>query len=186
MNSHPGLAAHFVALAVLLLNLLIPAVASAQQARPKLPGGNDVPTVIKSDSLEIDNKRRVVRFAGNVEATRGDVVIRCSNMLVHYRESETQKQKNAVDQKGLRIDRIVAKGDVRVRRAEGGEATAEEAVYYQDTEKIVLTGKPVVKQGEDFVEGGVITLFLKEDRSLVEGSKEQKVRAVLGPRSGRK
>jgi lipopolysaccharide export system protein LptA len=186
MNSHPAIAVHFLALAALLLNMLIPAGASAQSARTRLREGKEIPTVIKSDSLEIDNKRRVVSFTGNVEATRGEVVIRCSNMLVHYREEGTQKQKTPMDQKGLRIDRIVAKGDVRVRRAEGGEATAEEAVYYQDSEKVVLTGKPVVRQGEDFVEGGVITLFLNEDRSLVESANDQKVRAVLGPRSGRK
>jgi lipopolysaccharide export system protein LptA len=59
---------------------------------------------------------------------------------------------------------------------------AEKAVYYEDDEKVVLTGKPVVKQGNDFVEGSKITLYLKEKRSLVEGSKDQKVRAVLFPR----
>jgi lipopolysaccharide export system protein LptA len=186
MNSHPGIVLHVLASAVLLLNLLMPAGATAEPARKRPLGGKDIPTVIKSDSLEIDNKRKLVSFAGNVEATHGDVVIRCSNMLVHYRDAGTQKGKTAVDQNSLRIDRIVAKGEVRVTRPEGGEATAEEAVYYQDTEKIVLTGKPLVKQGEDFVEGGVITLFLREDRSLVEGANDQKVRAVLGPRSGRK
>ncbi|MEW6668874.1 MAG: lipopolysaccharide transport periplasmic protein LptA [Thermodesulfobacteriota bacterium] len=183
MNSLGTMAYRVPAMAVLLLYFLMPAGASAEPARKKVLEGKDIPTVIKSDSLEIDNKRRVVTFLGNVEAVRGDVVMRCSKMLVHYREAGAQK---AIDQKSLKLDRIVAKGDVRVRRAEGGEATAEEAVYYQDTEKIVLRGKPVVKQGEDFVEGGVITLFLNEDRSLVEGADDQKVRAVLGPRSGRK
>jgi lipopolysaccharide export system protein LptA len=182
MNSLYAIAFRFLTLAFLLLNLLSPAGASAEPARTKALE-KEIPTVIKSDSLEIDNKRRVVSFVGNVEATRGDMVIRCSKMLVHYLGGGTQK---TTDQQGLKIDRIVASGDVKINRAEGGVATAEEAVYYQDTEKVVLTGKPVVKQGEDFVEGGVITLFLKEDRSLVEGANDQKVRAVLGPRSGRK
>jgi lipopolysaccharide export system protein LptA len=183
MNSLSGIAFHGLALAVLLLNVLCPSGVSAEPSRTKIREGKEIPTVIKSDTLEIDNKRRVVTFVGNVEAVRGDMVIRCSKMLVHYREAGAQK---ATDQKGPKIDRIVASGEVRIQRAEGGLATAEEAVYYQDTEKVVLTGKPVVKQGEDFVEGEVITLFLMEDRSLVEGADNQKVRAVLGPRSGRK
>jgi lipopolysaccharide export system protein LptA len=183
MNSYNASAFRVSALAVLILNLLIPAAASAEPALTKALQGKEIPTVIKSDTLEIDNKRRVVSFMGNVEATRGDVVIRCSKMLVHYRGGGTQK---TMDQKGLKIDRIVASGNVRVQQAEGGVATSDEAVYYQDTEKVVLTGKPVVRQGEDFVEGGVITLFLNEDRSVVESAVDQKVRAVLGPRSGRK
>ena len=60
---------------------------------------------------------------------------------------------------------------------------AEKAVYYQNDEKVVLTGKPVVKRGNDFVEGSKITLFLKEKRSIVEGAEDKKARAVLIPRS---
>jgi lipopolysaccharide export system protein LptA len=60
---------------------------------------------------------------------------------------------------------------------------SEKAVYYENDEKVVLTGSPVVKQGNDFVEGSKITLYLKEKRSTVEGSEKEKVRAVLHPRS---
>ena len=47
---------------------------------------------------------------------------------------------------------------------------------------MVLTGNPVVKQGNDFVEGSTITLFLKEERSIVESSEGGKVRAVIFPK----
>ena len=60
---------------------------------------------------------------------------------------------------------------------------AEQAIYYQSDERVVLTGKPVVKQGNDFVEGAKITLLLKENRSIVEGSEDSKVRAVLSPKN---
>ena len=49
-------------------------------------------------------------------------------------------------------------------------------------EKIVLTGRPVVKQGDYYIEGAKITLFINEDRSVVEGSENIKVRAVMSPR----
>jgi len=61
--------------------------------------------------------------------------------------------------------------------------TAQEATYYWDEERVVLTGKPVIQQGDDFVEGNVVTLLLKENRSLVEGSGDTRVRAVISPRS---
>jgi len=83
----------------------------------------------------------------------------------------------------MKIEKIIAKGDVKITRSSGGLATAEEATYYWDEERVVLTGKPVVQQGEDFVEGTIVTLLLKENRSIVEGSGETRVRAVISPRS---
>ena len=62
-------------------------------------------------------------------------------------------------------------------------ATAEKAVYYQKDEKMVLTGNPVVKQGNDSIEGDRITIFLKENRNVVESSGDRKVRATIFPNS---
>ena len=47
---------------------------------------------------------------------------------------------------------------------------------------MVLTGNPVVRMGKDFVEGDRITMFLKEERSVVESSKDKTVRAVIFPK----
>jgi lipopolysaccharide export system protein LptA len=118
-----------------------------------------------------------------VDARKDDWIMNCNKMILFYNEpvgkADTEKEK-------LRVDKIVAKGSVQIRRTLGGEASAEEATYYQADEKVVLTGKPVVKQGDDLVEGSKITLFLKENRSIVEGSEENKVRAVIAPRSGQR
>jgi lipopolysaccharide export system protein LptA len=54
---------------------------------------------------------------------------------------------------------------------------AEKAIFYQNDEKVVLTGNPKVKQENYFVEGSRIILFLKEKRHVVEGS----VKAVIFP-----
>jgi lipopolysaccharide export system protein LptA len=144
-------------------------------------GGQERPLVIKSNTLEIDNDKKVVTFTGNVDARKDDWIMNCNTMTLFY-----QGQSGGSDKENLRVDRIVAKGDVRISRPLGGEATAEEAVYYQAEEKVVLTGGPMVKQGEDFVEGSKITLLLKENRSIVEGSERNKVRAVIAPRSGQR
>jgi lipopolysaccharide export system protein LptA len=72
---------------------------------------------------------------------------------------------------------------VIINRAEGGVATADEATYDQEFERLILTGNPTVKQGNDIVKGERITIFLNEDRSVVEGSEEQKVSVTISPRS---
>jgi lipopolysaccharide transport protein LptA len=99
-------------------------------------------------------------------------------MVVYYGETT----KGSAQKESMKIEKIVAKGDVRITR-QSGLATADEATYYWDDERVVLTGKPVVQQGDDFVEGTVVTLLLKENKSLVEGSEDTRVRAVISPRS---
>jgi lipopolysaccharide export system protein LptA len=146
-------------------------------------GGKEEPLVIKSNSLEIDNEKKTVTFTGKVDARKDDWTMNCNQMVLIYSEDTG---KSSVKGEKLLVDKIVAKGAVQIVRAQGGEATAEEATYYQAEERVVLTGKPVVKQGSDFVEGSKITLFLKDNRSIVEGSEENKVRAVIAPRSGQK
>jgi len=165
---------------LLLFFLAVPA-SPALSADFKLTkeGGKEEPLVIKSNTLEIDNVKKLVTFTGDVDARKDDWIMNCNTMVLFY-----QEQAGGSDKEKLRVDKIVARGDVRISRPAGGEATAEEAIYYQADEKVVLTGKPVVKQGEDFVEGSKITLLLKENRSIVEGSEKNKVRAVIAPRSG--
>ena len=122
--------------------------------------------VIKSNSLEIDNSRKMVIFTGDVDARKDDFIINCQKMFLYYNDTPSDRDSGKVE---IDIDKIVAAEHVTITRSDGGLATAEEAIYYQDGEKVVLTGNPVVKQGSDFVEGSRITLFLKERRSVVEG-----------------
>jgi lipopolysaccharide export system protein LptA len=42
-------------------------------------------------------------------------------------------------------------------------------VYYEDEKKIVLTGDPVAWQKGTRVSGEKMTMFLADDRSIVEG-----------------
>ena len=77
----------------------------------------------------------------------------------------------------------MATGNVKIYRGtQGGIATSSKAVYYQDQDKLVLTGKPMVKQGQDFVEGVRITIYLKENRSVVESSRSKPVKAIIFPK----
>jgi lipopolysaccharide export system protein LptA len=158
--------------------LLFQPSASGQTLKKALGDSQGQPIVIKSNSLEFDHQHKMVTFSGNVDAKREDWTILCQKMVVYYGE----KSKESSQKESMKIEKIVAKGDVKITRPGVGLATAEEATYYWDEERVVLTGKPVVQQGDDFVEGTVVTLFLKENRSLVEGSGDTRVRAVISPR----
>jgi lipopolysaccharide export system protein LptA len=161
---------------VTVLGLLWPSAVLPEGSLAKAKKPVNPSIVINSNRLEVDNQRKIVTFSGDVDAKRDDFTMTCQKMVLYYIEEAAEA---ASEKQEMRIDRIVATGKVNITRAEGGSASAEEATYYQEEEKIVLTGNPVVKQGDDFVEGSTITLFLKEDRSIVEGSKGKRARAVL-------
>ncbi|MFZ7112729.1 MAG: lipopolysaccharide transport periplasmic protein LptA [Desulfatiglandales bacterium] len=144
----------------------------------KKEGGQAQSIVINADALEINDADKIVSFFGNVDAVKGNFRIKAEKMTLYYLGNATN---GAPAGNETRIEKIVATGDVQIFREEGGEATAQEAIYYQGEEKVILTGNPKLKQGADFVEGSRVILFLDEKRSVVEGTEGNKVRAVLSP-----
>ena len=165
-----------------LLFLISPLPPLADSEEKKSKETNESPIVIESESLEMDDQQKIVIFKGNVNAKERDFVINCQKMVLHYKD---QSNKQASETGQFNIEKIIATGKVIITRPSGGLATAEKALYYRGDEKVVLTGKPKVKQGDDFVQGSKITLFLKESRSVVESTKGDKVKAVYFPRSGK-
>jgi lipopolysaccharide export system protein LptA len=135
--------------------------------------------VIKSDILEVDQQKRLIIFEGKVRALRHDMTVDCEKMLVYYLDSSAGTESNVESRK---IDRIIALGGVTVHRSDGSVARAGKAVFFQADEKIVLTEDPFVQQGRDIVEGEKIIILLKEERSIVEGSKGRPVKATLFPK----
>ena len=169
---------------ILITGFIFPSAVLPEASKKVLATVDKVSMVITSDTLEIDNKRKIVTFSGKVDARRDDFRINCEKMFLHYKDQPTDKRAGKSPGKmDVMIDKIIAKGKVKIIRTEGGLAMADEATYDQIQEKIILTGNPVVKQGNDFVEGSRITLFLKEQRSLVEGSENKRVKAVIFPRT---
>jgi lipopolysaccharide export system protein LptA len=168
-----------VVLAVMFFGLVFANLVLAETMQKKLKKTDSNSMVINSNTLEVDDQKRIVTFKGDVNAKRDDFVIDCQQMLVYYRTMPGQKGQEESETK---IEKIVATGNVRIQRSEGGLATSEKAVYFQNEEKVVLTENPVVKKGKDFVEGDRITIFLKENRSVVESSGNRRVKAIIFPK----
>lgn len=164
---------------IIILCVVSGYTAEAIDVRKSVSNNEQDPIIIKSNTLEVNEAMKVVTFAGEVNAKNKDFVMDCQKMVVHYKN---RPSKDNAEQVETTIDRIIATGHVNINRVQGGTATANEAVYYLQEEKIVLTDNPVVKQGNDVVEGDRITIFLKENRSVVESGKDKRVRAVIFPK----
>lgn len=137
------------------------------------------PIIIHSNSLEVDQKKRLIVFEGKVRARREDMVVNCQKMIVYYLDNST---KNESSVESSRIDKIIALGDVIINRSDGGVARAGKAVFYQNEDKVVLTENPIIQQGPDFVEGHRIIIFLNENRIIIEGGETKRVKATLFPK----
>jgi lipopolysaccharide export system protein LptA len=72
------------------------------------------------------------------------------------------------------VSQIEATGRVKIER-DAGNATCQKAVYYRDEDKIVLTGDPVAWDKGTRVSGKRITMFLAEDRTVVEGGSHVRI-----------
>ncbi|HKJ05448.1 MAG TPA: lipopolysaccharide transport periplasmic protein LptA [Geopsychrobacteraceae bacterium] len=130
-----------------------------------------VPVDISSESLEVDEQSGTAVFTGQVLVKRGDMTIYADTLTLHRAQNSEQ------------IETIEASGGVRVVQLDR-IATAQQANFYQQEEKLVLIGDAKIRQGQNLVAGEEITMFIKENRSLVKSGKDGRVRAVFFPEQG--
>jgi len=131
------------------------------------------PLVINSDHLEGDNKKKFVRFSGNVVVERGDITIRSDITTIVYDEASNS------------VKEIIAEGNVRISQGDR-VATGGKAVFISSEDKIILTGNPRVWEGNSIIKGGKIILFLAEDRGVVEADEHTRVNATIYLEKGMK
>lgn len=147
-------------------------------------------TTITSDRMIVRNKDSQAEFEGQVVLTRGPLVVRSDNMVVFFETARSPEGDGSTgaepagqeaERSGFSVKRIEATGRVQIEREEG-RATCQKAVYYQEEQKIVLTGQPVAWQKGNRVMGQKITLFLAEDRTIVEGGSRLLLDEVVATR----
>jgi lipopolysaccharide export system protein LptA len=120
--------------------------------------GTREPIVVTSKRMEAEKLGDTITFLGDVVLKKDAMTLQTDRLVVHYDPA----------QKGIR--EMEALGHVVVTQ-EGRVAMGEKAVYYSNEEKIVLTGDPRIIEKENELRGERITLFMRENRSIVEGGK---------------
>jgi lipopolysaccharide export system protein LptA len=159
--------------------------ANETNARKQPPNMNEKlvnsksPIHITADRMETNQDERTIIFESHVVAQQDDVTITSNRLKVTLLPGE-KKPASAGTTATERIDYIEFEGDVKVTQQDR-LATANKAIFYQKEQKIILHGRPVVTKGQDRIEGDLITIYLKEGRSVVEGGGGAPVQAVLFP-----
>lgn len=143
--------------------------AAAERETVRSDAQGNLPIEITADRLLADSVRETVAFEGNVRAVQGEVTLFSDRLVAEYSGSARA------------IERITAEGNVRVLHA-GKEGRAARAVFFNQEQRIVLSGNATLSQGENSLAGDNVTIFLRENRSVVTGGAGGRVRAVIHPR----
>ena len=157
-----------VALAVVVI---VGGPAAAQTPRPAADAdGKTPPVTVDADKMERFGKESLVVFTGNVVARQNNAVHYADRMEVYF------------DERGDKILRTVSTGSVKIITRDCRTGTAKRAEYFDLEQRLVLSGNARVWQDENVISGETITIYLSQDRSVVQGSKQDRVKAVFHPR----
>jgi lipopolysaccharide export system protein LptA len=161
--------------ALVLAGLALAASAAAQPATKKRGGDEKTPPVtVDADKMERFGREGLVVFTGNVVARQDSSVQYADRMEVY------------LDEKGDKILRTVSTGTVKIITRDCRTGTARRAEYHDLEQRVVLIGNARVWQDENVVSGDTITIFLSQDRSVVQGGQQERVKAVFFPRDEKK
>jgi lipopolysaccharide export system protein LptA len=148
----------------------------------KISHDSSRPVDITSDSLEVDDERGVFVFRGEVVARQDNATIYSDQLNVYYtrKKADADETENGRKTQSRSIEKIVARGSVRIVQEER-VATGERAEYEYTRGSVVLTGSPRVVQGDNTIAGEKITVYLDDERSIVEGGTRERVQATFTP-----
>ncbi len=162
-----------VLMTILVTAALLVIASGPVSAAGEKTGGK--PIHIKSDSMEAMDKSGNVVFKGNVVAIQGDMTINSDRLEIVYADRPAQGKST---EKKRVLKKIVASGHVKIIKG-NKVGTCKQATYYKRAEKLVLSGDAQVWEGSNRIRGTRITLYINEDRSVVESSENQKVEATV-------
>lgn len=155
----------------LLVVALAVGSAAAQAPKPtKDADGKTPPVTVDADKMERFGKESLVVFTGSVVAKQNNSVQYADRMEVYF------------DERGDKILRTVSTGSVKIITRDCRTGTAKRAEYFDLEQRLVLSGGARVWQDENVISGETITIYLSQDRSVVQGGKQDRVKAVFYPR----
>ena len=161
-------------------------VATAGSAAPSVPApaasGEDLlsaltftpqhgPVTISAEELEFDYQTRELVYRGGVTVRQADLTLGAERLRMTLDDAAAGQ-----------VRKVVADGTVRITQG-GRVATGDHATFDRAHETVVLRGHAVLQDGTNRVAGDRVVVYLREQRSVVEGGRGR-VRAVLYPRDG--
>ena len=132
---------------------------------------------ITSKKMTLVNQENMIVFEGDVVLERDSMIIKAKKVDVVFAPF-SEKEQGFVDaaDKKRELSTITATGNVEFVQ---GRRTilSQKVLYNKKDEKMIFTGSPNVREGEDELKGERITIYIREDRVVVDGGE-----AIIHPR----
>jgi lipopolysaccharide export system protein LptA len=137
---------------------------------------------VSADRLVANLQDNMAEFIGNVFVTQGEATLRADRVKVYTKG--TPKGADPARSGIESIERIIASGNVVIDMQEG-TAVTDQADYDAGKRILILSGPgtKVTKAGNSLT-GSKITLYRDDGRIKVDGSGQQRVRAVFVTEGG--
>jgi lipopolysaccharide transport protein LptA len=133
---------------------------------------------IVADKLITNPVEKYAEFSGDVKTTHPDFVMVSDTLRIYYKDNLPGLNKGQTGSQEL-IKRIVARGNVTIT-SEKYTAKTQSAEYDPETMIMVLEGEnSTVQSGKNILTGSKITIYRKDEKIAVEGSPQQRVKAVF-------
>jgi lipopolysaccharide export system protein LptA len=133
----------------------------------------DLPVRISADSAQMDDRRGIGTYSGNVVVTRGDLTLQADRITIHTPERRPVRMEAHGDP--VRAEAPDAAGQLRV-------ATARRMEYGFDEQVLLLLEDARVQTPTEDARGDRITYDLVEDIIRIEGGPGQRVEITIQPR----
>jgi lipopolysaccharide export system protein LptA len=182
--------------------------AGPAHAQVEAPGGGlaasysanaDKPVDIESDSLEVDDKKKIATFKGNVSATQGDFNLRAKEIQVTYTDSKKNGTKKETASNAPTspipggaagdIQQIDARGKVLMNAKDGQTATSDWAVFEVKKQVVTIGGDVVLTQGTSTIKGSKMVIDLTTGLTRLEtgddktvGIPSGRIKAIFTPK----
>lgn len=154
-----------VLLCCLVLGTL-PAVASAQ-------GAVALPVQIVADSAEMDDRKGIGTYTGNVVVTRGDLTLRADRIIIYTEERRPARME--AEGNPVRAESPDINNEPRI-------ATSARMEYTFDDETLVLLNNARLQTSTEDARGDRITYDLTQDIMRIDGTASERVRITIQPR----
>lgn len=189
---------HISFIGLLVLGSLIFMVKSSFAVSPNIVS-NDIPIKINADDMVYDIDNNTVAFVGNVVVTQGEFVMRSAKMDIFMKDKEAPKENVIAPPKNVPLTGaipVIPKQSQNTKSEENNierieaydgvtfdygpqSGTSESAVYESQKRLLTMRGNPIVKEGENVIQGNIIRYFINERRSEVIGSEGKRVEAIF-------
>lgn len=135
----------------------------------------EAPVDITADSLDVDDRRKVAVFRGEVDAAQDTFKIRCAELSAFYKgeaglvdaADPTAAAKDG-EKKGTELTRIEARKNVHVTSKDGQNATGDWADFDAKTNKITMGGNVVLSRGKNIVRGTRLLIDMTTGESKID------------------